>query len=338
MIDLLSNQQGSDPHSTHGCSFFIIAISPISSVEQRTLKRVRCALLTCRHDGEFVSAVYLMPIVMTWMREITLLPPAVVLHWTRPQTRCALLRDVTRLFCKPEMWCFQGWSLITVIPAGGEDWDNTLCNETFSRREAKEAGCRLQVCLSLAAFLLQSFVYDSQSVWYATCHEVRSRIHSSRIWVPSQNQRVCVSFWRVSGHFGNCWVFVSANWPVLFNQTSDLCGMEKGWRYCFLLLFFFFQGIFFAVSKDLTIVSKSLCCETLLIASEVPQKTCLNTVLRSNLTSMKWGHCRSGGRVSCPMIKRLEVQIPLFPSPSCPSVRPLTLDFYNWGSAAHRVI
>lgn len=68
------------------------------------------------------------------------------------------------------MQCFQGRSLITVIPAGGEDWDGTLRNETFSRREAKDAGCRLQVCLSLAAFLLQPFVYDSQSVWYATCH------------------------------------------------------------------------------------------------------------------------------------------------------------------------
>lgn len=114
---------------------------------------------------------FLMPIVVTWMGGIALPPPACPPLNSLANTIAALgPRDARPLFCKPAMRCFQGRSLITVIPTGVEDWDGTLRNETFSRREAKDAGCRLQVCLSLAAFLLQPFVYDSQSVWYATCH------------------------------------------------------------------------------------------------------------------------------------------------------------------------
>lgn len=115
---------------------------------------------------------FLMPIVVTWMGGIALPPPACppLNSLAKTQSRRSAPGMPVLFFCKPAMRCFQGRSLITVIPAGGEDWDGTLRNETFSRREAKDAGCRLQVCLSLAAFLLQPFVYDSQSVWYATCH------------------------------------------------------------------------------------------------------------------------------------------------------------------------
>lgn len=100
-----------------------------------------------------------------------------VLPWTSSQLQSqCLVQDVCPLFVSLRCDVFS-CSLITVILAEREDWD-TLHNKTFSHRAAKrdtryslQVSLPLSLCLFLSAsFLLQAFVYDFQSVWYATCH------------------------------------------------------------------------------------------------------------------------------------------------------------------------
>lgn len=120
------------------------------------------------------------------------------------------------------------------------------------------------------------------------------------------------SFWRLWELSSVCYCELTSS----YNQTSDLCGMAPGDIFCFLVYFSECPK----VSQNRPKVS--------------PKRDCG----KEYLTRMKQRDCGSAGRVSCLMIKRLAVQIPLYPSLPCPSARHLTLGCSQCGSAAHGVI